>query len=218
MFRADRRYGWRPLCAACALLLLLLSCSPCFFYRARPASSVVLACAPFAQCYIRVLDGNAHIVYSMAMRISCRGDVVSAPLAIHYLSCLLICRSCATHQPITPRCLHRACCLRTIHAYTAGEGVSASGITNHLCIHSRITLLHPQTCPPRIRLHSTNKCTRLSVSYLSVFNLHAVCWHHPRDHTCVRAIRHAVSSAHPPTCIRPTRYASLASVSFLLEN
>ena len=82
------------------LALLLLSCSPAHHLR------------------------NVIYVYSMAMRISCRGDVVSAPLAIHYLSCLLICRSCATHQPITPRCLHRSCCLRTIHAHSWRRGLS----------------------------------------------------------------------------------------------
>lgn len=126
LFWADRRYGWRPLCAACALLLLLLSCSPCFFCRARLRTicALLYSCTRW-QCAYRVaprtraslvsrhvLDGNAHMV--------------SAPLTIHYLSyaCLLFCRSCATHQPITPRCLHRSCCLRTIHAHSWRRGLS----------------------------------------------------------------------------------------------
>lgn len=68
--------------ASVVLAMLLLSCSPAHHLR------------------------TVIFMYSMAMRISRRGDMVSAPLTIHYLSyaCLLIRRSvvlrnASTHHP-----------------------------------------------------------------------------------------------------------------------
>ena len=120
------------------LALLLLSCSPAHHVR------------------------NVIYVYSMAMRISCRGDMVSAPLTIHHLSyaCLLICRSCATHQP-RGVCIVHAVSARYTHVQLAkGSQHQASPI---ICV-----FIHaPLSCIPK------RPCIHQGSAYIPPTNAHS---------------------------------------------